>query len=82
MHTSQWYASSDVAGGMTGVMATMLAEINPVQHDTCADYLYADGHAATVPMNTFQNWVQSDMSVNVQYPTAIVPVANFARPLP
>ena len=81
VHTSQWYASGDVAGGMDAVMATMLAEINPKQHDTCANYLYADGHAATVPVEIFQRWVQADMAVDALNPSSIVPVANFARPV-
>jgi prepilin-type processing-associated H-X9-DG protein len=80
VHTSQWYAASDVAGGMDGVLATMLAEVNPTQHDTCSNYLYADGHATTVPEETFRFWVQTDIAENQKNPTAIVPVANFARP--
>jgi prepilin-type N-terminal cleavage/methylation domain-containing protein/prepilin-type processing-associated H-X9-DG protein len=81
VHTSAWYASSDVASGLATVMARMQLEINPAQHDTCANYLYADGHAETVSVSTFTQWVQADIAVDAANPTAVVPVANFARPV-
>ncbi len=68
VHTSTWYAPSDIAQGT--VINTMIAEINPTQHVTCANYLYADGHAETVSYDTFQSWVQADIAAGT----------NFARP--
>ena len=40
----------------------MLAEINPTQHTDCANYLFADGHADMVTMETFNEWVQQDVT--------------------
>ncbi len=68
VHTSTWYAPSDIAQGT--VVNTMIAEINPTQHVTCANYLYADGHAETVSYDDFLSWVQADIAAGT----------NFARP--
>ncbi len=68
VHCSTWYAPSDIANGT--VLDTMLAEINPTQHVTCANYMYADGHAVTVSYDTFLSWVQTDIANGT----------NFARP--
>ncbi|MGO9110926.1 MAG: type II secretion system protein [Thermoguttaceae bacterium] len=68
VHTSTWYATVDIAQGT--VINTMVAEINPTQHVTCANYLYADGHAETVSYDTFLSWVQADITAGT----------NFARP--
>ena len=51
VHCSTWYAPSDIANGT--VLDTMIAEINPTQHVTCANHMYADGHAVTVSYDTF-----------------------------
>jgi prepilin-type processing-associated H-X9-DG protein len=68
VHTSTWYAPVDVEQGT--VIDVMIAEINPTQHVTCANYLYADGHAETVSFDTFLSWVQADIAAGT----------NFARP--
>jgi prepilin-type N-terminal cleavage/methylation domain-containing protein/prepilin-type processing-associated H-X9-DG protein len=68
VHCSTWYAPTDIADGT--VLDVMLAEINPTQHVTCANYMYADGHAETVSYETFLSWVQTDIANGT----------NFARP--
>ena len=68
VHCSTWYAPVDIAQGT--VVNIMTAEINPQQHGTCANYLYADGHAETVSYDTFLSWVQADIAAGT----------NFARP--
>jgi prepilin-type N-terminal cleavage/methylation domain-containing protein/prepilin-type processing-associated H-X9-DG protein len=68
VHTSTWYAPADIRQGT--VINVMTAEINPAQHVTCANYLYADGHAETVSYDTFLSWVQTDIAAGT----------NFARP--
>jgi prepilin-type N-terminal cleavage/methylation domain-containing protein/prepilin-type processing-associated H-X9-DG protein len=73
VHTSTWYAPGDIMRNQ--YWSVILAEINPTQHDTCANYLYADGHAATIGFDTFSDWVQTD----VQNCLAGNPT-NFARP--
>ncbi len=74
VHTSTWYAPGDIVRGR--VWNTIQAEINPAQHVDCANYLFADGHAATVSLATFSSWVQQDVQNYLNgSPT------NFARPL-
>ena len=68
VHTSTWYAPADILQGT--VLNVMIAEINPTQHVTCANYLYADGHAETVSYDIFLGWVQADIAAGT----------NFARP--
>jgi prepilin-type N-terminal cleavage/methylation domain-containing protein/prepilin-type processing-associated H-X9-DG protein len=76
VHTSTWYAPGDIAHGLA--MATITAEINPQRHDTCANYLYGDGHAETVPYETFLQWVQQDIDSGTG-PDGYSNT-NFARP--
>jgi prepilin-type N-terminal cleavage/methylation domain-containing protein/prepilin-type processing-associated H-X9-DG protein len=59
VHTSTWYAPSDIAQGR--VWNVILSEINPTQHDPCANYLYADGHVDALPLQTIDVWVQRDI---------------------
>ena len=74
VHTSTWYAPGDIVRGR--VWNTILSEVNPTQHVDCANYLYADGHSATVSLSTFSSWVQQDIQNYLNgNPT------NFARPL-
>jgi prepilin-type N-terminal cleavage/methylation domain-containing protein/prepilin-type processing-associated H-X9-DG protein len=74
VHTSTWYAPSDVIRGR--VWNVITGEVNPVQHSDCANYLYADGHAETVSLPMFNSWVQQDIQNYLNgRPT------NFARPL-
>ena len=62
-HCSQWYATGVIARyGITGVLAGILEEISPQQHYDCANYLYADGHASTVPFVDFQQIVSDDIA--------------------
>ena len=68
VHTSTWYSPVQIARGT--LWNTITAEINPIQHVDCANYLYADGHADTISLDTFQNWVQQDIASGT----------NFARP--
>ena len=68
VHTELWYAPGDIARGR--VWNQILAEINPTQHVDCSNYLYADGHATTVPFSTFSSWVATDVANGT----------NFARP--
>ena len=60
-------------------MSTITAEINPQRHDTCANYLYADGHAETITLETFLSWVQQDVA-NGTGPDGYSNT-NFARPV-
>jgi prepilin-type N-terminal cleavage/methylation domain-containing protein/prepilin-type processing-associated H-X9-DG protein len=60
VHCSNWYSPGDIA--MNTVWETILAEINPIQHqETCSNYLYADGHVETIPRGTLEAWVQRDV---------------------
>ncbi|HEY4313432.1 MAG TPA: type II secretion system protein [Pirellulales bacterium] len=59
-HCSTWYANSAIVRGQA--WPNILSEVNPQQHYDCANYLYADGHAATVPFVDFQRWVNDDMA--------------------
>jgi prepilin-type N-terminal cleavage/methylation domain-containing protein/prepilin-type processing-associated H-X9-DG protein len=68
-HTDTWYAPVAIARGT--VLSTILQDVNPSQHNDCANYLYADGHAETVAFVTFQQWVQTDIANGT----------NFARPI-
>ncbi len=68
VHTSTWYAPTDISSGT--VLDTMLSEINPSQHVDFANYLYADGHVESVSFATFNTWVQQDIAGGT----------NFARP--
>jgi prepilin-type N-terminal cleavage/methylation domain-containing protein/prepilin-type processing-associated H-X9-DG protein len=74
VHTSTWFAPSDIANN--NVWPVITAEINPEQHVDGANYLFADGHAATVPFATFQGWVQQNV-VQVIHHLSV----NFARPI-
>jgi prepilin-type N-terminal cleavage/methylation domain-containing protein/prepilin-type processing-associated H-X9-DG protein len=58
-HCSQWYAPQRVARGQAWPF--ILSEVNPQQHYDCANYLYADGHAATVSFSEFSRQVNDDM---------------------
>lgn len=73
VHTSTWYAPIDIERNQ--YWNTILAEINPTQHTDCANYLFADGHADKVTMETFSDWVQQDVAnfLNGGW-------TNFARP--
>ena len=73
VHTSTWYAP--VAITRNQYWNTILAEINPAQHTDCANYLFADGHADKVTMETFNAWVQQDVAS-----VATGNGTNFARP--
>jgi prepilin-type processing-associated H-X9-DG protein len=60
VHCSNWYSPSDIA--MNQVWETILAEVNPNQHqDVCSNYLYADGHVDSISRETFAAWVQRDV---------------------
>ncbi len=69
VHTSQWYAPSDIARGR--VWNTILQDINPQQHNDCSNYLYADGHARIVSYSEFSTWVDDDVRNGT----------NFTRPV-
>ena len=67
-HTSTWYLPYYIAHGL--VWQQVNADTNPARHVNSANYLYADGHAATVSEATFYGWVQQDCANGT----------NFARP--
>lgn len=69
VHCSTWYAPGAIARGR--VWGDITNEINPTAHDTCANYLYADGHAQTVATETFRGWVNADIANGT----------NFAKPV-
>ncbi|HEX4000387.1 MAG TPA: DUF1559 domain-containing protein [Pirellulales bacterium] len=73
VHTATWFAPGDIANG--NVWPVITAEINPTQHVDCANYLFADGHAETVSINTFSTWVQQDINYVIKGKNQ-----NFARP--
>ena len=74
VHTSSWYAPQDIVHGM--VWSNMLLEINPAQHVDKANYLYADGHAETVPQETVYLWVEQDIAAGTQ----LRPAGQISRP--
>ncbi len=65
VHTSTWYAPGDIASGT--VWDTMIAEMAPDAHTDSANYLYADGHAENVSLNTVYGWVQQDIANHTNY---------------
>jgi len=67
-HCSNFYNPGRVAGGL--VWTFMLRDIDVSRHEGSANYLYADGHVATLPETTVRDWVERD----IQRET------NFARP--
>ena len=67
-HCSQWLRPGDIARGR--IWNQILLDINPKQHVDCSNYLYADGHALTVPYSDLEIWVQ-DSAANG---------TNFTRP--
>jgi prepilin-type processing-associated H-X9-DG protein len=73
VHCSTWYAPSDIAMGL--VWDTIVTEINPIRHEPCANYLFADGHAETLPLQTFEAWVERDIQGRQNGRNT-----NFARP--
>ncbi len=75
VHTSTWFAPGDIVNG--NAWAVILAEITPAQHGMdWSNYLYADGHVDTVDQETFNGWVQADITAVMSgNPT------NFARPV-
>ncbi len=54
VHTSQWYAPGDIEHGLA--WNTIISEINPQAHIDTANYLYADGHVDTIPLETIYSW--------------------------
>jgi prepilin-type N-terminal cleavage/methylation domain-containing protein/prepilin-type processing-associated H-X9-DG protein len=69
VHTSLWYTPFDIARGQ--VWMRMTQEINPLRHlGNSANYLFADGHAETIPEQTVYAWMQNDIANGT----------NFARP--
>ena len=75
VHTSTWYAPVSVYRGQ--YWNVILAEINPAQHTDCANYLFADGHADKISMETFSNWVEQDAASVLVDPNN---ATNLARP--
>lgn len=72
VHCSQWYTPINVKRGLDFIWDyTMAAEVAPDRHDNTANYLYADGHVETIPMETVRGWVQDD----------ILNGTNFAKPV-
>lgn len=67
-HPSTWYSSTYVSHGI--VWEHMLTEIDPARHQSTSNYLYADGHVATIPEQTVYEWVQQDIKDGT----------NFAKP--
>ena len=68
VHCSRFYNPGRVAVGT--VWPFMLREIDVSRHERLANYLYADGHVASVPETTVRDWVEFDIQRNT----------NFARP--
>ena len=68
VHASLWYLPFNVANN--AVWATVVSEIHPSRHTDSANYLYADGHAETIPEETLYQWVQDDIGRGT----------HFARP--
>ena len=77
VHTSTWFTYGSIANNL--VLSNIMGEINPQRHDTCANYLYADWHAETIPIETFLLWVQQDID-NGAGPDGYGRT-NFARPI-
>ena len=62
MHVSLWYTPYNVATG--SVWGQITSECNPSQHVDCANYLFADGHAAAITLEQFMLDVQTDIQNN------------------
>jgi prepilin-type N-terminal cleavage/methylation domain-containing protein/prepilin-type processing-associated H-X9-DG protein len=73
VHVSTWYTPYNLA--TNGVWGQITSEASPAQHVDCANYLYADGHAATMSLLDFQQFVQQDINNNLNGNNT-----NFARP--
>lgn len=71
VHTSSWYGTAVVSKGADFVWAKMLTEIQPDRHQDTANYLYADGHVETIPVETVYGWMLQDMAAGT----------NFAQPV-
>jgi prepilin-type processing-associated H-X9-DG protein/prepilin-type N-terminal cleavage/methylation domain-containing protein len=70
VHCSSWYLPLRVSKGFDTVWDYILFEIQPDRHDDTANYLYADGHADNIPVQTLTAWVRQDMDAGT----------NFAQP--
>lgn len=74
VHTSTWFALSDIANN--NVWPVITAEINPTQHVDGANYLYADGHVAPISINDFAALVNQDVKLVTHGQNV-----NFTRPI-
>ncbi len=68
VHCSTWYTPLKIAKGT--VWQYMTAEIQPDRHSDTANYLYGDGHVATIHQQTIKEWVDQDIAQGT----------NFAKP--
>lgn len=68
VHCSSFYNPARVATGT--VWPFIVREIDVSRHRGSANYLYADGHVATLHESTVQDWVEQDIEKHT----------NFARP--
>ena len=63
-HTADWFSPGNVRGGF--VWLRLVNEVQPKQHGTGSNYLFADGHVAWVPESLLAEWATAGV--------------NFAKP--
>jgi len=64
VHSYAWFTSRNIRDEQ--VWTTVKGEIQPDQHQTCANYLFADGHVETIASQTIQGWC--DVGYNFALP--------------
>jgi prepilin-type N-terminal cleavage/methylation domain-containing protein/prepilin-type processing-associated H-X9-DG protein len=64
-HASTWYGTTWIARNL--VWEHILTEIQPERHGEFGNYLYADGHAETIPAETVYQWVQQDVASGTNF---------------
>ena len=58
VHCSTWYTQYKIDNKL--VWPYMLQEIQPDRHFGTSNYLFADAHVETIPVETVQRWVDKD----------------------
>lgn len=59
-HSPDWFAQLNVLKGEEAVWSQITEEIKPNRHGTVANYLYADGHVATIAETQLRSWVKDN----------------------
>ncbi|MCG8585310.1 MAG: DUF1559 domain-containing protein [Pirellulales bacterium] len=59
-HCSSYYSPLRVANGW--VFSAMQSEIDTARHGKGSNYLFADGHAASIDEGTIRQWIEEDIA--------------------